>query len=104
MEYFNAGHCARRLVITLSMTILMPDIAIADPPEHEQDFRVGDSCAALAFGDADAHLWLVESLYAVELEEFCYPEEPLICSDYSALIEGIGRLEYSDVGREGCAV
>ncbi len=101
MKYFSRGHCAQRLIVTCIMTFMMPDIANAIQGSSDPEFQVGESCAALAYGSADAYLWLIESLDNRELEEFCYPEEPSFCSDYTDFLHGIGRLEFSEGGEGG---
>jgi len=91
----------RNMLISFSITFLASEVALAS---EKFDFEVGSSCATIIFSEPEALEWLVESLSDEELDSFCYPEEPSICSDYSGQVESIGSIKKSQTQTEMCVL
>ena len=66
--------------------------------EDEEPFRLGGSCAALAFTTQSQLSEILTASYADDLGSFCVPEEPFECGDYSSLLKGMGRLTTGEDG------
>ena len=81
----------------LCLVTLLAQPALANSPTAEDSgedelFRIGGSCAALAFLETDAIRRKVAIALGDELSAFCYPEEPFDCFDYSGFLKEIGTL------------
>jgi len=69
-----------------------------EPATETDDFRIGDSCAALAYLTYAQMREIATVSSGSELNTFCYPEEPSDCSEYASLVSGIGKLTTNESG------
>ena len=60
--------------------------------QSEETFQIGGSCAGLAYLTKAQIQVVLASAFVDDLHSFCYPEEPLECSDYSSFMRGGGKL------------
>lgn len=65
---------------------------------EDDAFHVGGSCAALAYMTTGRLNELIKTGFSDDRHSFCFPEEPSECSDYSGLLQGMGKLS---VGEDG---
>lgn len=73
----------------------------ADEPAAAGDddsFRIGGSCAALAFLTAEQIKHHAGMAFSDELHAFCYPEEPFDCTDYTGFLKGLGSMSTGNDG------
>ena len=78
----------------------------ADPTElsdsgvgiEDDGFRVGGSCATLAYLGARQLRETMKQALSDERHSFCFPEELSDCSDYNGLLRGLGRLSMGEDG------
>lgn len=70
--------------------------ALEEQAELGDEFRIGTSCAGLAYTSTESLRSLVRSAFGEELHAFCYPEEPFDCSDYTVYLKGLGTLLSGD--------
>lgn len=62
----------------------------------EETFQIGGSCAGLAYLNKSQISTVLTAAFSDDLHSFCYPEEPSECSDYSAFLQGAGKLTTGD--------
>lgn len=65
---------------------------------EEEAFKIGGSCAALAYLSEAQLRKYTGSTFAVEFNAYCYPEEPFDCTDYSSFLKGMGQLSAGSDG------
>ncbi len=69
-----------------------------DLHDKDQPFEPGHSCAELAFLTEAELKEAVSPAFQSDFHAFCHPEEPEVCSDYTASLKGLGRLIQGDDG------
>jgi len=85
-------HSKRQIRHLLALTLAVVVSSPAALGEEEDPFRLGGSCAALAYTTTGDLVDLLNETYADDFGSFCVPEEPMECSDYSTFLKGRGRL------------
>jgi len=91
-------HSQRQICHLLAMVSAVVLAIPAAHAEEEEPFRLGGSCAALAYTTAGELADLLNETYADDLGSFCVPDEPMECSDYSPFLKGRGSLVTGEDG------
>lgn len=91
-----AARCGAWLSLILLPASAWGNSPTAETTGEDELFRIGGSCAGLAFLETEEIRRHVALALGDELEGFCYPEEPFDCSDYSGFLKGIGTLVSSE--------
>lgn len=71
-------------------------LAQAGGMSAEETFQIGGSCAGLAYLNKGQISMVLSAAFSDDLHSFCYPEEPSECADYSAFLQGAGKLTTGD--------
>src|SRR4051812_37472624 len=61
-------------------------------------FKPGSSCAGLAYLSEGQLRESMGSTFAAEFNNYCYPEEPFDCTDYSSFLKGLAQLSTGSDG------